>query len=223
MTTLHSLRHVSSAVRHAEALADEAEDISAASLAARLRDRASEVAGDLEAAVSAIADVVPARHARIRCHVMLNAVHSEVTLRLEQLFDPEDASKLSPGGHLDVAERVRFRLRRLPPASAAADQSDPSDPLLKVRVDLERALFLYDTTVDTYLLACALAQSKKDRAIIKSQALRLELERAKHALLVQTPVESDNHKRIKRRTVRTKRARWLDEAKAQRLLADAFA
>lgn len=214
MTTLHALRHVSSAVHHAEALADEADDLGAQVLALRLRERGVEVAKDLENAVQSIDDVGPTSELRKRAHEMLNAVYAEVTLRLEEVFDPVSASRLSPGGHLDVAERARFRLRHLP--------TEGSEGLLDARALLERALFEYDATVDTYLMACADAQSKKDRAIIRSQALRLELERAKHGLLVQAPAGSDAHKRIKRRTVRTKRARWLDEAKAQRLLSEVF-
>jgi len=217
MTTLHALRHVSSAVRHAEGLADEAEDLSDLPLATRLRARARSVTEDLDAAVQSIDEVPPTRDARALAHHVLNAVYSDVTLHLERLLDPELASRLSPGGNLDVSERVRFRLRHLALTDASTEE------LLDVRALLERALFTYDCAVDAYLLACAVAQSKKDRAIVKSQALRLELERAKHALLVRALPKSDTWQRIKRRTVRTKRARWLDEAKAQRLLADAFA
>jgi hypothetical protein len=214
MTTLHALRHVSSAVHHAEALADEADDLGAALLATRLRKRGVEVASDLESAVQGIDDIAPACDERKRAHEMLNAVYAEVTLRLEEVLSPVEASRLSPGGHLDVAERARFRMRHLP--------SVGDEALLDARALLDRALFTYDTSVDGYLMACAEAQSRKDRAIITSQALRLELERAKHGLLVQAPTGSDAYRRIKRRTVRTKRARWLDEAKAQRLLGEAF-
>jgi hypothetical protein len=217
MTTLHALRHVSSAVSHAEALADEAEDLGAHVVAQRLRERASLVGADLDAAVTAIDDVAPSRDARARAHLELNAVYNEVTMRLEQLFPPEVASRLSPGGHLDVAERARFRQRHLPRPDVV------NEALEDARALLERALFAYDAAVDAYLEACAAAQSKKDKAVVKSQALRVELERAKQALLVQAPVDSDVYRRIRRRTVRTKRARWLDEAKAQRLLAEAFA
>lgn len=214
MTTLHALRHVSSAVHHAEALADEAEDLGSCHLATRLRARGVEVAKDLDAAVQGIDDVGPASEQRKHAHEMLNAVYGEVTLRLEEMYAPEEASRLSPGGHLDVAERARYRLRHLPTTG--------SDALLDARALLERELFHYDAAIDAYLLACAQAQSRKDRAIVKSQALRIELERAKHGLLVQAPAGSDIYKRIKKRTVRTKRARWLDEAKAQRLLGAAF-
>lgn len=214
MTTLHALRHVSSAVHHAEALADEADDLGSVQLATRLRERGVEVANDLDSAMQGIDEVGPASELRKRAHEMLNAVYADVTLRLEELLSPEQASRLSPGGHLDVAERARYRLRHLP--------SRGGEGLLDARALLERGLFTYDAAIDGYLLACAEAQSRKDRAIIKSQALRLELERAKHGLLVQAPAGSEVYKRIKRRTVRTKRARWLDEAKAQRLLGEVF-
>ncbi len=216
MTKLHALRHVSNAVHQAEALAGEAEELGARELAARLRARAAEVAAELEAAVQAVDDVEPASEARKRTHEMLSVAYSEVTLRIEQATSPEDSSRLSPGGHLDVVERVRYRLRQL------RDDCN-SEELRDARALLERALFTYDASIDVYLIACAAAQSKKDCALVKSQALRIELERAKHGLLVQAPAGSDVYKRIKRLTVRTKRARWLDEAKAARLLEVAIA
>ncbi len=211
MTTLHALRHVSSAVRHADALADEAQDLGCKEIAARLRERARSVSADLDAAIQAIEEIDPARAARERCHGVLTSVYADATLQLERVLPPEEASRLSPGGHLDVSERVRFRLRRMP--------DDALDAVLDVKALLDRALFTYDAAVDGYLAACADAQSKKDRAVIKSQALRVELERAKHTLLVRADPDGDAWRRIKRRTVRTKRARWLDEARAQRLLA----
>ena len=216
MTKLHALRHVSNAVHQAEALAGEAEDLGAHDLATRLRSRAAEVAADLEAAVQAVDDVSPASDARKRTHEMLSVAYSEVTLRIEQVTSPEDSSRLSPGGHLDVVERVRYRLRQL-------RHDNDSEGIRDARALLERALFLYDASIDVYLMSCAAAQSKKDCALVKSQALRIELERAKHGLLVTAPPGSDIYKRIKRLTVRTKRARWLDEAKAARLLENAIA
>lgn len=218
MTTLHALRHVSSAVCHAEGLADEAEDLGNVALATRLRARAASVAADLDRAVEAYDAVVPSRDTRARAHVLLSSVYGDVTLRLEQIFPPEEASRLSPGGYLDVVERARFRMRHFPHAAPPGGMALLAD----TRALLERTLTIYEETVDAYLTACAEAQSKKDRAVITSQALRLELERAKQGLLVQAPADSDTHRRIRKRTVRTKRARWLDEAKAQRLLAEAF-
>lgn len=218
MTTLHALRHVSSAVHHAEVLADEAEDLGVTVLAGRLRARAVSVTADLDAAVEAIDAVAPLRDARARAHVYLQSVYGDVTLRLEQIFPPEVSSRLSPGGHLDVVERARFRLRHMPSTATPATER----LLAETRALLEEGLKLYDEAVDRYLAACADAQARKDRAIVKSQALRIELERAKQGLLVQAPADSDIFRRIRRRTVRTKRARWLDEAKAQRLLAEAL-
>lgn len=217
MTRIHALRYVSTAVHHAEALAGEADDLGAAQLAQRLRATARDVTGDLEAAVAAIDEVLPAADVRKRAHEMLTAVYAEVTMRLEERFHPEEASRLSPGGHLDVAERARYRLRHLPESGDGV-----TDTVRDCRALLTKALFTYESAVDTYLNTCALAQSRKDRALVKSQALRIELERAKHGLLVQAPMGSDIYKRLKKRTVRTKRARWIDDAKAQRLLDRAF-
>jgi hypothetical protein len=58
--------------------------------------------------------------------------------------------------------------------------------------------------------------------VVRSQALRLELDGAKARLLLMADVGSDAWNRIKRRTVRTKRARWIDDAKARQLLTDVY-
>lgn len=215
MTTLQALRHVSSAIRHAEILADEAEDLSDAALSVRLRERARDLAVDLERAVEVLEEVAPARLLRATAHEELGALYGDVTMRLEQQLSPERASRLSPGGHLDVVERARFRFRHL----AAME----GDALRSLREELGAALGRYDAAVDAYLIVCADAQARKDEVVVRSQALRLELERAKQRLLVRAPAGGEAWQRIKRRAVRTKRARWLDEAKAKRLLGEAYA
>lgn len=215
MTMLQALRHVSSAIRHAEILADEAEDLEDQALAARLRERARELAVDLERAVEVIDEVEPARAARAVAHDTLGALYNDITMRLEQRLSPERASRLSPGGHLDVVERARFRFRHLAPLT--------EQPLVALREELGAALGRYDAAVDCYLIVCADGQAIKDRVVIKSQALRLELERAKQRLLMTAPAGGEAWRRIKRRAVRTKRARWLDEAKARGLLGEVFA
>ncbi|OGQ21504.1 MAG: hypothetical protein A2138_14850 [Deltaproteobacteria bacterium RBG_16_71_12] len=215
MSMLQSLRHVASAVRHAEVLADEAEDLEETALATRLRARGRELAADLERAVEVLDDVEPARQARAVAHEGLGALYGDVTMRLEAQLSPERASRLSPGGHLDVVERARFRFRHL---AAHADER-----LAAVREEIGAALARYDAAVDAYLIVCAEAQSKKDEAVVKSQALRLELERVKQRLLLLAPAGGEAWRRIKRRAVRTKRARWLDAAKARHLLGDVYA
>jgi hypothetical protein len=214
MTTLHALRHVSSAVAHAEALADEADDLEVFDLAIRLRARAATVVQDLDEAVASIEAIEPLRVVRERSHDMLDVAYAACTLRIDQSLRPEDAARLSPGTHLDVVERVRFRLRHMPKSSEA---------LLDARTLLERELFGYEDAVDAFLMGCAAAMAHKDRAVVRSQALRLELERAKHALLGRAEPQSDAWRRIKKRAVRTKRARWLDEARAAHLLSAATA
>ncbi len=213
MTTIHALKHVAAAVAHAEVLADEAGDLGDTAVSNHLRLRARQLGDEVENAVAAFELIEPMKLARLRAHATLDAVHSEITVRLAALLAPEDLSRLTPGAYLDIAERARFRLRRI---------SDMPDPALQhVKVDLRCAVLAYEDAVDHYLVSCADAQGRKDAAVIKSQALRVELEGAKARLLVKVPVDSDAWRRIKRRAVRTKRARWLNEARAQRLLADA--
>lgn len=212
---MRSLHHVAAAIQHAEHLADEADDLGQADLARRLRALAGLVARDLEQAVRLLDDVEPARDARLLAHHSLAAVYGEATLRLDGALPKAHLALLTPGGHLDVVERVRYRLRRL---DARADDEGPA---ADVRDDLDRALHAYDTTVDAYLFACAEAQAKKDAVIVESQALRLELERAKHRLLTTAETGSDAWKRIKRRAVRTKRARFVDHGVVASFLAAA--
>ncbi|MCC7071209.1 MAG: hypothetical protein IT383_07800 [Deltaproteobacteria bacterium] len=215
MSMLQSLRHVSSAVRHAEVMADEAEDLNDAPLAERLRARARALAVELERAVEVLDDVEPARTARAQAHDELGALYGALTMQLEAHLPSEEAARLSPGGHLDVVERARFRFRHL---ARATDEG-----LVAVREELGAALGRYDAAVDAYLVVCAEAQSRKDEAVVRSQALRVELERVKQRLLVAAPTGGDAWRRIKRRAVRTKRARWLDDAKARRLLGEIYA
>jgi hypothetical protein len=212
MSTLHSLRHVAMAVRHGEILADEADDLFEHDLARRLRGRAAAIASDVEDAVAAFDLIAPMKQARLRAHAALEAMYQEITVRLARVLSPDELSRLSPGGYLDVVERTRFRMRRF--------AFDTREPVVLPRADLGAALAEYDDAVDGYLVACADAQGKKDRAVVRSQALRVELEAAKARLLVKADVDSDAWKRIKRRAVRTKRARWLDETRARQLLAD---
>ena len=215
MTMLQALRHVAAAVRHAEILADEAEDLADVALATRLRERARELALDLERAVEVIDEVEPARSARAVAHETLGALYGDVTMRLEERLSPERSSRLSPGGHLDVVERARFRFRQM--------VAHTEEGVRALQDELGAALGRYDAAVDSYLMVCAEAQGKKDEVVVRSQALRLELERAKQRLLLKAPAGGEAWRRIKRRTVRTKRARWLDEAKARGLLGEVFA
>jgi hypothetical protein len=206
MTSLKSLRHVSAAIHHAELFADEAEDLGEKEVAVYLRERAAQLGAQLESALAAIDDVEPLRLARQRAHVTLAGAFHESTVTLERILPQDQVMRLLSGGHLDVVERVRFRLRNLP--------RDVDD----VRALLERALFAYDSAVDLYLLTCGEAQGRKERVIVESQALRLELERTKQRLLLRAGDDSAAYKRIKRRAVRTKRPRWVNEARARTLL-----
>lgn len=204
---MQALRHVSSAIDHADRLADEADELGAPSLADELRDRGRHLAGLLEDALAALDRVGPAKELRQRAHAALGGVYAEITLDLARVLPPEEAGRLSPGGHLDVAERARFRLRRL----LAKDLA-----LAPLAARLQAALGSYDKAVDAYLLASAEAASAQEAAVCESQRFRLDLERAKLQLLSRAEVGSEVYQRIKRRAVRTKRARWL-QAEAREL------
>jgi hypothetical protein len=200
--TLHSsLRHVDTAIHHAEVLAEEAESLGAHDVARKLAALAQELALDLAEASELLDRVEPAREARSLAHRSLQSVYDDVTSQIEDKGCPETLARLTPAGYLDVVERSRYRVRRL----AEADEPE----LLRIRDHTERALLAYETCVDAYLLTASEAQVKRDAVVAKSQLLRLTLERTKRHLLTLAPVGSPQWSRIKRRAVRTKRPRWL--------------
>lgn len=202
---LHSLKHVSSAIEHAERLADEAEELGLSSLANALSDRSRALARKLDDALLAHERVPPAREARIKSHLALSDRYAELSYELGRALPPEEASRLTPGSHLDVAERARYRLRHL-----VAAHSD----LSPLAARLQASLCAYDRAVDAYLHASADAAFTKERALGDSQEFRLGLERAKLTLLNAAETGSDAWRRIKRRAVRTRPARALLTAPA---------
>lgn len=193
---------VSNAIRHASALAREAEELGDDALARALRERAERLSGRLEEALSALGRIEPAKEARVLAHGSLASVLGECCAELEEILDPEDALRLLPAGRLDAAERARFLLRRL-------DAVPTSGTSRAVEERLSRALFAYEACVDAYLLACAEARARKEGVIAESQVLRLDLERAKRTLLALAPAGSPRWRRIQARCVRTKPAAWL--------------
>ncbi len=77
-----SLKHVANASHHAEALADEAEDLGAQNLAKRLRKLSDGVVSALEAALLHADDVEPQRQARHFAHAQLTTAYDDATRRL---------------------------------------------------------------------------------------------------------------------------------------------
>jgi hypothetical protein len=198
---MEALRHASSAVRHAEALADEATDLGLAELAGTLRERAADIAARVERALEALDRVPDARADRQLAHGALQSLYDDVTSTIEGGLPRSQAARLLPAPHLDVAERARFRLRRL--------QAPRGDLESGVLHQLERGVAAYETVIDGYLLASARSRELSDDAVAGAQLLRIDLERAKRRLLTLAPVGSDAWRRIKRRAVRTKKPRWL--------------
>src|SRR5581483_8755662 len=105
--SLHALRYIQSAIEHAEGLADEAEDIGCHDLARRLRKQAIDVAHEHDLAASSLDELARLRDVRERARDALAALYFDGTLELERTLPAEIASSLSPGGHVDVAERAR--------------------------------------------------------------------------------------------------------------------
>lgn len=198
---IHALKHVSSAIEHAERFADEAEELGQLELAKGLLYRARILSQRLDEALLAHEKIGPAREARQRAHLALSNQYAEMTLEIESQLPAVLAARLIPGSHLDVAERARFRLRHM---------MEMDKQLAPLSAKLQAALCLYERAVDAYLIAAGESAHAKERALTDSQTFRLALERTKWKLLNQAEVGSEAWKRIKRRTVRTKRARWLE-------------
>lgn len=198
---MDSLRHVSTALSHADAFADEAEELGKDELSRKLRTRRKVLSLLLDAALAAAERAPGLREARVIGHHELTHLYDDVTSVIDDALPADSAARLSPGGYLDVAERVRYRIRRLLVPQDAVEE--------RVANELARGLAAYELCVDAYLLAIADARGLAERAIHESQRLRVELERTKRHLLTLAPVGGDAWRRIKRRAVRTKKPRWL--------------
>ena len=198
---IHSLKHVSTAIEHAERFAEEAEELGQMEMAKGLLYRARILSQRLNEALMAHEKIGPAREARQRAHLALSNQYAEMTLEIETQLPVALAARLNPGSHLDVAERARFRLRHL----MGMDKS-----FAHLSAKLQAALCLYEKAVDAYLIAAGESAHAKEAALTDSQTFRVALERTKLQLLNRAEVGSAAWKRIKRRTVRTKRARFLN-------------
>lgn len=202
---MQALRHVSSAIEHAERLADEAEELQLTEVSAILRGASCQLAEILDAAFRAFEALPHAKEAQRRGQAALATTYAAVTHDLYATLPPTQAAVLTPGGKLDVADRARYRLRRAP--RPVAPRVETAAPPWRER--LAAALVNYEDAVDAYLHLCAVAHAKRDTAVAESQRLRLQLERHKLTLLAVAEVGSPQWQRIKRRTVRTKPAAWL--------------
>ena len=196
-----ALKHVANAAHHAHALADEAEDLRKTALAARLREIGDTVIDCLDRALTVADEVEPKRQERARVHSILQAAYEDSTRRLRHALDHDTFTALCPGGVLDVAERMRFRVRML--------EARSEDSVAHIREAMRCALERYDNAVDLYLSTCAAALVARHRAVVEGQRARRKLEQAKSYLLTRATPGSDTFKRIKRRAVRTRPPSWL--------------
>lgn len=207
---MRPLHAVSNAIHLAELLADEAEELGSNRLSRRLRRRSQRLTAALDQALGSREAVEPARRRRQKAHAALATIFADTTLKLQERGPGIDVALVSNGPHLDVAERVRFRLRRL-------RDEPPNRSLDDVARVLADGLCEYEGSVDAYLVAAAEAAAAEEAAVLQSQAVRQYLERAKAHLLTRAEPGSDAFTRIRRRPVRTKRPLWLDVGGASAL------
>jgi hypothetical protein len=200
---MQALHHVENAIHHAQCLADEAEDLELRALSATLRKMSEVVSSQLELALRGMDEVIEVKKSRNLAQDLLSAAYGALSCRITETLPEGEAHALVPTGHLNVAERTRFRLRRL----FALENSDAVQDLI---VEHQRALADYERAVDCYLETCTRANRNRQMAVAKSQLLRMELENAKKRLLAKARLGGDAYLRIKRRTVRTKKPNWLD-------------
>lgn len=206
---MQSLRFVANAISHAESLADEATDLNLGELSTAIWKHARRVSESLDDAVSEMENVKPAKHRRDSELERLKNAYTNATCRLQRVVPANDVYRFCPGGNLNIAERVRFRLRQI--SLAHHHRSSFCDELTLIASDLRKVLDVYEQSVDDSLLALGRSHAKRNMAILQSQKLRLHLEQAKFELLQHTPPGSQAWNRIKKRTVRTRRAQWLEE------------
>jgi hypothetical protein len=206
---MQSLRFVANAIAHAESLADEAADLNLQNIAQDIWKKSLDMSRFLDKAILSLESIKPARTLRERALKRLGTVCANASCQLKAELQPKDVHRFCPGGNLNMAERVRFILRRI----EEYQQSEGALPcfLQDVRADLSGALHQYEISVDQYLVSLGQAQEKKSIAILQSQQLRLQLEKAKYQLLQAAEAGSPAWCRIKKRTVRTKRAQWLEK------------
>jgi len=198
---MSTLKHVSTAIHHGEVLVGEAEDLREFNTAALLAEGVSRLTRALNKAFNAAEEISDAKQTKRMARRSLKGLYDCATSELEGLLPNDVLYRVTPASHLDVAERTRYRLRRLARIESSA--------VAMIRVRLQSALSAYDIAIDCYLTVCTQARSEKERAIIMSQRFRLDLERAKTFLLTVAEQDSDAFARIKSRVVRTKKARWL--------------
>lgn len=179
MGKLQTLASVRSEIEQAERVAAEAAVLKLPDLAKGLLDEARELSALLDAARSAVQHVAPTREQRRLAYARLSNTYVRVCVELEPIVSKASDGVQSPRGRIDVAERARFCLRHLPHGVPAID---------RIVAPLQAELCAYEASVDNYLLALAEAETRERRALLKSQHLHLELERARCELLERTEV-----------------------------------
>ena len=210
---MSALHHVAAAIHTAEILADEAEDVGLDDLSKELRAGALNLAADLDCAVAANDNVPQLREARRLARESLQHSYLDFTARLATHLPPEELNRVAPGAMIDIAERVRFTIRRLQnPMDAYRELCQ------KVRDELAQNLEAYEICIDALLAASGQALFQKDQVIRESQHFRLLVQRGKYRLLNHMDPKSAGFKRVRARVVRTRKPKWVDERRTEKSL-----
>lgn len=144
-----------------------------------------------------------ARDMRTEQHRLLSLEYDESTALLQKVLKGAAAAPYVPASHIDVVERVRYRIELL--------TQSPDGRLGPLAERAQRSLAAYETALFDYLRLSAKAQWLKNRAIYESQHLRRRCERAKATVLRALPAGSPAYQSLKKIPMRTRPTRWFDD------------
>jgi len=197
--------HIKSVVGHLEALSEEALDLGETVCWEELER------GRLELCALLRAITVHAQKKKVSQQELQNleehllAFLGEKTMEMAFDLSAEDYGLMLTGRELSVANRVRYRCRKLQHLRKTDARAEPH------ALAHEAMLGRYDAHVDQFLEHSALVSHFRQEALWESQRLRPLLLEAKKILLECSEKGSEQFKRIKKRVVRTKKAHWMHE------------
>lgn len=200
---MSSLFHAKSVQTHLEHFIDETLDLDLVSLFQELQKAHQELKTAIDKAESWSQKKEKGSKAMKSIDKKLLAYLGHSTMEMAFVLPERDYASLLTGRNLSVATRLRYRLRVLQKLQEKVPAAQ------SFCVSHAQVLGEYDEKVDAYLGAVALLSHFQQEALWESQQIRPLLCRAKLTLLKSCQEGSEQHKRIKKRVVRTKKALWL--------------
>ncbi len=200
---MKQLKHAKRAVKNAAILIEQARAADLATVVLEIEPRRERVERLIAEAERCADRCQQARDIRNAQHQVLADAYAESSAALDKAVKASEAAPYLPAAHVDVAERMRFRVARL------AQSTD--ERLRQVAAVCQRAWAAYDTALFEYLRASAKARWLRDRALAESQLLRRRCERHKFAVLRALPAGSAAYRALKRIPMRTRPVQWLDD------------